>query len=85
LVDNSGGRERSEGGEVKKTSKSGFQEKTFLEVFRCGELESEVCWLTTVGGGGGGEVKKTSKSSFREKTFLEVFRCGELESEVSFS
>jgi hypothetical protein len=29
-------------GEVKKTSKCDFQKNTFLEVFRCGEFESEV-------------------------------------------
>jgi hypothetical protein len=39
-----------EGGEVKKTSKTDFSKKTFLEVFRCGDFESEDCWVTRVMG-----------------------------------
>jgi hypothetical protein len=66
-------------GEVKKTPKSDFQEKTFLEIFRCEDYGCEVCWMTV--GELRGEVKKTSKPDFQEKTFLDVFRCADYECE----
>jgi hypothetical protein len=46
-------RVRGRGTEVKKTSKIDFSKKTFLEVFRCRDFESEVSWVTMVRGGGG--------------------------------
>ncbi len=78
-----GGRRTGRGGgrgEVKKTSKIDFQEKTFPEVFRCGDFEVEVCWVTMVRGGwakrGEERSKKHRKSIFTRRHFQRYFDTG---------
>jgi hypothetical protein len=69
-------------GGVKKTSKTDFEEKTFLEVIRCGEFESEVCWVIMVTGGwvkrGRGweeRSKKHQKPILRKRHFQRYFNA----------
>ena len=56
----------------KKAWKIGIQKKTLLDVIRCGNFESEVCWVTVVGGRTMDERSKTSKTVLQKKTLLEV-------------
>ncbi len=65
-------------GEVKKTSKIDFHEETFPEIFRYGDFEPEVCWVTMIRGGWmkRGRYQKNIEDRFFEKTFLRCFDAG---------